>query len=49
MLCKEQGGFLFQAAPDLFPYGRLSGMEISLWSKYYEEQEANRGRSAQNN
>ena len=30
--------FLFEVLPDLFPYGMLSQIEISLWAKFLDEQ-----------
>jgi len=36
-MCGEWGRFLFEARPDIFPEGRVTGVEMHLWSFYYEE------------
>ena len=38
-LCEKNGAFLFQVLPDVFPQGRLTEVEISLWDKYYKDRE----------
>jgi len=37
MLCDKNGRFLFEVLPDHFPQGRLTRVEILLWSKYFEQ------------
>ena len=42
MLCstKGMGGsqrFLYEVAPDIFPHGYLTEVEIALWDRYYTE------------
>lgn len=38
-LCDAKGSWLYDARPDLFPYGRLSTVELQLWGMYYEDKE----------
>jgi hypothetical protein len=38
-LCSERGRFLFEVRPDVFPEGRLGGVETELWARWYEERE----------
>jgi len=35
--------FLFQAIPDLIPYGYFSEVEAALWTKYLNEREKDDG------
>ena len=42
ILCDKSGQFLFQVLPDMFPHGRLTQVEMQLWSKFYEEKEERR-------
>ena len=37
MLCAVRGRFLFEARPDIFPEGYLTGCEIELWALYHGE------------
>jgi len=39
-LCDKSGQFLFQVMPDRFPYGRISDVEMALWSKYFDAKNA---------
>jgi len=39
-LCDKSGQFLFQVLPDKFPHGRLTGVEMELWNRYYTEKNA---------
>lgn len=34
-LCYEKKMFLYEARPDIAPYGFLSDLEMFLWEKYY--------------
>ncbi len=36
-LCHDMKAFLFEARPDLMPYGFLSDLELELWGRYYDE------------
>ncbi len=36
-LCDMRGRFLFEVRPDLFPHGRLTGVECELWGMFYED------------
>lgn len=31
-----RGGYLYEHRPDLFPQGRLTEEELTLWATYYE-------------
>ncbi len=31
-----KGGYLYQVAPELFPEGRMTQNELTLWSMYYQ-------------
>lgn len=42
MLCDLRGRFLFEVLPDLFPEGRLTGVEVELWGRYYSDKHAER-------
>jgi len=39
-LCDKSGQFLFQVMPDRFPHGRVTSLELELWSRYYTEKKA---------
>ena len=36
-LCYSKHRFLFEARPDLLPEGRLTDLEMELWSMFYLE------------
>jgi hypothetical protein len=36
-LADLRGGWLFELLPDVFPGGRLTEIEIELWSRYFDE------------
>jgi len=44
MLADKFGKPLFEVRPDLFPHGRLTGIEISLWEIHLKEQEKRHGK-----
>lgn len=35
-LCYDKKKFLYEACPDIMPYGYLSDLEQLLWEKFYE-------------
>lgn len=35
-LCERLGKAMYEMRPDLFPYGRLTGVEQNLWVRYFE-------------
>lgn len=37
-----RGGYLYQHRPDVFPQGRLTDEELTLWAVYYEMREEER-------
>lgn len=39
-LCNINHSFLYQARPDLMPYGFLSDLELMLWAEFFDNQEA---------
>lgn len=36
VLSEKSHRFLYETRPDLFPFGRLTDLEIALWEKYYD-------------
>jgi hypothetical protein len=32
-----QGGYLYQHRPDVIPEGYLTGVEIALWARFFED------------
>jgi len=43
-LCHQNGKFLYETLPDYFPQGRLTQVEVVLWSRFFEQQEQRRKR-----
>jgi hypothetical protein len=41
-LLSQQGGYLYQHRPDLFPQGFLTTEELCLWSAFYEKRSKER-------
>jgi hypothetical protein len=41
-LCEAHHKMLYEARPDVVPEGYVTPVELHLWSKYYEEQNARR-------
>lgn len=39
MLADVKGRMLYEVAPDLFPEGLVSEIEIMLWDRYYGEKQ----------
>jgi hypothetical protein len=39
MLGDRMGKPLFEIRPDLFPYGRITRLEVELWAMHYQDQQ----------
>jgi len=38
-LCDKNQKFLFEVLPDYLPFGRLTNVEVGLWSLYLEQKQ----------
>jgi hypothetical protein len=38
-ICSVGGQFLYQAAPNLFPYDYPTDLELTLWGRFYDERD----------
>lgn len=41
-LAHARGRFLFELLPDRFPYGRVTDVELEVWSLYYDDRRRER-------
>jgi hypothetical protein len=39
-MCQNAGKFLYEARPDILPYGYLTPLEMELWEMFYKERKS---------